>query len=276
MNLVAPAATRAVLRRACDGEGADEALELLARLRDPADEERIVKWIAADGEGVNSDAAALWGTPAVVQAFLAQEDADEGMLALSQCGFRFGVEEDDPGYAEWKRALARGQGLPAARKLLLMAPERHRAWNLEGRRKDQPWIVKFLRRCYETREHEHGDRALGTLAMRDPDARAEYWSAMRAGRYRWINDWQDTEAMTLGFDWATLPFWAEELESNCCRINPRIDSMFDDLFGIDDLYGANDYGVGIPPSRRVRAWFELYGGEPRWSKLARMCLPVPE
>ena len=271
-----PERTKALLRRECEGESADDALRLLARLRDPADEQRIVKWIAADSDGAEYYAAALWGTPPITQALLSREKPDKGLLALSQCGFWFGVEEDEPGHADWEAALMRGDAGGMVQSLLFDAAERHGALMFDREHRPQPWLERYLRRCFKLREHEQGDVALGLLAIRDPKARAQYWAAMRAGRYRWINDWQDERAMTLGFDWVTLPFWAEELESNCCRINPRIDSMFEKLFGIDELYRANDLAVGLPPSWRVRFWFEHYGGDPRWSEIAQTCLPVPE
>jgi len=277
MDSVAPKRVRARLRRECEGKNADEALELLARIQDPADEERIVKWVSGDGPGSTNESAARWGTPAIIDAFRSRKEPNESLLALSQCGFRFGLEDDDPAHAAWRAALLRGEGLAAARGLIADDPARPWGSFFHGGTDEwQPWMSGALQLRYNSREEGHSPIYLGTLAIHEKGARAEYWSAMRAGRYRWVSDWADTRAMTLGMDWCTLPFWAEELESNCCRINPRIDSMFDDLFGIGGLYSASDDGLGQPPSRRVRTWFELYGGEPRWSKLAGMCIPEPE
>ena len=83
--------------------------------------------------------------------------------------------------------------------------------------------------------------------------------------------------MTLGFDFATLPHWAEELESNCCRIAGNVESIFSDQFhGIVGLNSCANHGIGEPGSRRVRTWFELYGGDVRWSRIARRFVPEPE
>ncbi|MHC4934001.1 MAG: hypothetical protein ACYTGV_17640 [Planctomycetota bacterium] len=133
-------------------------------------------------------------------------------------------------------------------------------------RRKPEWMKKELERRYETRELGRADEVLGQLATW-PDARAreEYWSIMKSGRYRWINDWYEDHAITLGHDFATLPHWTRELESNCCRIAGRLDGLFEDLFDIGVLYSCASSGIGEPLSERVREWFELYGGTMEWS-----------
>lgn len=55
-------------------------------------------------------------------------------------------------------------------------------------------------------------------AWGDPSARAEYWKAVRDGRYRILDDAGEPFVLTLGHDLgATLPHWIAETESNCCR-----------------------------------------------------------
>ena len=60
--------------------------------------------------------------------------------------------------------------------------------------------------------------ALGLLVLAgDTRARAELWSGIRAGRYRWICYENDDDALTLGWSPATFPQLVEELHTNCCR-----------------------------------------------------------
>jgi HEAT repeat protein len=292
---------RALLRRASEGEDPGSALELLARLQHPDDEARIVNWIADDPKA--AELVGAWCSPAIAAAVRKKAQGAEvsidGGLCMTQCGFDLDLrvlerapEEDDESeettihaanpkdagkqeVREFKVALAAGRGQVAAQALLKRHPQLH-WWYLGDVGPRWPWMKAALQQRYAAREHGEMQVVLCELATWDAGARSEYWSIMRAGRYRWINDCQESHGMTLGFDFATLPFWAEELESNCCRINPRIDVMFRKLFGIDDLNDCTRYGIGQPPSRRVRSWFELYGGDLRWSKLARQFLPVPE
>ena len=115
--------------------------------------------------------------------------------------------------------------------------------------------------------------ALRALAG-DVAARADFWSAARAGRYRWIHHRFDKELFTLGFDSGTLPHWVNDLESNCCRIS---DGLGHRLFAWPfqeavpgrgmSLEVGNKYGVGLPLSVQARLWHGANGGAWEFSPL---------
>jgi hypothetical protein len=111
----------------------------------------------------------------------------------------------------------------------------------------------------------------------DHVARAEFWSALRAGRYRWIDYHFDGEMHTLGHDWGTLPHWISDLDSNCCRVSGGLaDAGFERPFGAPNVYGSERMGVGEPLSERLRTWLRLAGGRWAWSPLLDRWLPQPE
>jgi HEAT repeat protein len=129
----------------------------------------------------------------------------------------------------------------------------------------------------------------------DRKARAAFWSAMRAGRYRWVHYNFGGDTHTLGRDPQVLPHWLADMDSNCCRIS---DGMAYDVFGDPflepqgwgnhSLYDANDSGIGRPPSRYALDLFRMTGGEWMWSPIQddgsigrtaatrQAMIPVPE
>ena len=222
-----------------------------------------------------------WRSPKIAKALLAHDD--HYMLVDSQVGFELGgldgVGRDDWSFDEagYRAAFRKGEGMAKTRSLLAKHPRLFWSLHTHDGGPRWPWMKEELQRRYVVRDYGSFDAILGQLATWDDTARTEYWSIMRAGRYLWFDNSGWTHALTLGFDFATIPHWAEELESNCCRIAGRVAGGIEDLFlGIIDLYGCADYGIGQPGSRRVRTWFELYGGDPRWSRAARCFIPEPE
>mgnify|MGYP001813048086 FL=1 len=59
------------------------------------------------------------------------------------------------------------------------------------------------------------------------------------------------------------------MENNCCRIAGGPESIWEDHLGLNVLYGRESSGVGEPPARRVRQWFERNGGDMVFSPLSR-------
>jgi len=111
----------------------------------------------------------------------------------------------------------------------------------------------------------------------DAHARAELWSAMRAGRYRWTHNDVDPLALTLGRDSAVLPHWVEDLDSNCCRISDGMgDGVFEKAFGMPCIYDPNRVGVGRPTSEFVRTWMGLFAARFVWSEFLDRHVPEPE
>jgi len=248
------------------------AMELLARIRDPLDASRVAQWVAA-GKDEGEDASGWWH-PAISKAIVGATDTESTNRVLAQTGLYFECDNELP---QFEAAVLRGDGLEALRKLLADRVDLSwRSYQPDGGPR-WPWMKDALQRRCDAREYGRLDQHLGQLATWDDRARHEYWSIMRAGRYRWIVDWEETHAMTLGFDFATVPHWAEELDSNCCRISGRVAGMFEHLFeGTDELYSRADHGIAQPPSERVRDWFEFYGGDMRWSPILRRFIPKPE
>jgi HEAT repeat protein len=256
-----------------EDESSGLALAQLAFIGDPQDRARVVD--ALGGEWL-MDEEVSWRHPKL-EAYLMEEarkagGKEAGNLLHYQSGLLLigSSEEED---RRLLHAAREGKGADAVRELLARRIEVF--WQTYGRRK-QAWMKGELERRYEARESGRQDEVLGQLASwPDPRARAEYWSILRAGRYRWLCENEEYHH-TLGHDFATLPHWARDLESNCCRISPSVEGIFEGLFGIDAIYHCARSGVGEPPSERVREWFELWGGEMEWSPLVRRFVAKPE
>lgn len=139
---------------------------------------------------------------------------------------------------------------------------------------DDPRVRAYLARLRERRDLGLSWYATGQLAvLGDAAARAEFWGAMQDGRYRIIDESEAFER-TLGWDIAaTMPFWIDQLRSQCCRI---VTGMSGDI--VEDVLGVRD-GFQSPyrtPYRRARDLWESAGGrfvrsriltrgnDPRW------------
>jgi len=266
-----PVRFRKILRQS----QAPYALALLARIRDPADAGRVAAWITSGKDEFWE--ADSWRHPEIANALLNLKDEEDSHRIMTQCGLYLDTEDDSPDDVRLLAAMRRGKGVDAVRQLLARRVDLFWHFGCDGVGPRWPWMKRELQRRYDAREYGDLHEKLGQLATWDGAARHEYWSILRAGRYRWIVDFDETHAATLGFDFATLPHWVEELESNCCRISGRVEGIFEKLFeGPGDLYHRADSGIGQPPSQRVRDWFELYGGPMRWSPILGRFLPEPE
>jgi hypothetical protein len=139
------------------------------------------------------------------------------------------------------------------------------------------WIERELARRCEQHELGELDQMLAYLAAwPDRNAREEYWSLMKAGRYYWIMSCPDWGMMTLGRRLETLPAWMDIMESNCCMLSGNVEGVFEDGFDIDALYNSASSGIGQSPAVRAYQWFELYGGEMEYSPLVNRFVARPE
>jgi HEAT repeat protein len=114
--------------------------------------------------------------------------------------------------------------------------------------------------------------ALAELALAGHrTARWEYWSALRAGRYRWINAHiGDVRSLSLGWDQATFPHWIEDVDSNCCRVSGELEDLFETAVGAEECYSPPHNGLGEPRSRFLRSELERLGGAFVWAPIFRL------
>jgi len=189
------------------------------------------------------------------------EDFWDDARMESQVGFElYDVRErydvfDDPGLAT---ALGKGEGLAHTRALLAKDIELFWRWEMAPTATGPrwPWMKVELQRRYGFRDYGSFPHVLRQLATWDATARAEYWSILRGGRYMWLEKPGGSHTLTLGFDFATVPHWTEELESNRCRISVCVGDALVDLVGEGvDATHMEYNGSGVPRSQRVRAWF---------------------
>ena len=114
-------------------------------------------------------------------------------------------------------------------------------------------------------------------AAGDAAARAEFWSAQRAARYRWLHYETDPVIHTLGRDPSVLPHWVMDLDANCCRVSDGLASeVFEEPFGTPHLYDSERTGLGQALSDRAKTWLELMGGRFVWSPLLKRFVAEPE
>ncbi len=140
---------------------------------------------------------------------------------------------------------------------------------------DRPAVRTFLQRVRDRRSLGLYAEATAQLAsMGDDAARAESLRALRAGRYRWVDTvFADAHVAIFGDDIkGMIPFWLDELESNCCRaVIAR--GVFEKLFGLDP-HVLGDTG-GETESTRMRRWWAAHEhDEFRFSRIANRWIPI--
>lgn len=142
-----------------------------------------------------------------------------------------GEQETDqraPWGARCRKLIADGR----ADRALVLALENLDLIPFDLWRLDRPEVRAFLERMRREREHGLYHEATAALAcMGDPAARGETFAALQAGRYRWLDELSGEPAYaTLGYDLTRMvPFWIDQLESNCCR-NCVAENVLEDLF----------------------------------------------
>lgn len=274
-----PVRTTALLRRwaapPVTMEAAQVARGALLRLGDRPSLAMLLPWLRAPGgergsQYADLDTAARLRLPEVVQALRAwiealppnHEDRNELLRALVVAlGWPdeawVDVEQDDDVPAERQAevvaAVLRGDLGPLRAAYLhpekLPGPGERPVWKRIGR----------------------------AAAAGDREARGAFWSAMRAARYKWVHYHFEPWLQTLGRDPSTLPHWAEDLDSNCCRISDGLaHDAFEGNYGLPDLYDRHREGVGGPLSAFVADWMDLAAGDWVWSPHLGRFLPAPE
>lgn len=118
-----------------------------------------------------------------------------------------------------------------------------------------PVVRRFLERMRVEREYKLYAEATALLAsIGDVGARRETEAALRAGRYRWMDEnFSVSELCLLGDDvQGTVPFWIEELQSSCCRATIP-ENLFRNRFGVRiDEYSSGGESV----YEQVRRWWQ--------------------
>jgi hypothetical protein len=283
-----PQALRSLLRawmRAPDPDVASVGAEWLLDLGDPAAAPDLIRWVAGrDPEDVGALLPRLARSACPeVEAFLRRRALDP------EAG------EDDARAAEVALAVLHGLPLWPAESVVsarLEEPDRRRvrALVLDGRPIDalllaaqpelagreptvalaglglvrDPRVHALLCEFRDRRELGRHTAAVYELAIGgDRAARAEMWGGCEEGRYMWIDD-AGADALTLGRDLTTIPFWIREMESNCCRFVP-VNSLFRHLLGVEPDIGPFWARTRADAARR---WWARYGSRLRWSELA--------
>jgi len=247
--------------RNADPEVRAFAFPRLIALGDVARKDAIVEWLRAVPDAIDEALEHGAGYPGLTPLLLKRARAGDDYgcwdLLRYQGAPRLLLDEFDVAEeASLRKLAAAGHGLDWVRAML--GAHRNIAW--DGHDHARPaWLLEELRRRLEARAVPVHTMFPALVAWPDEKAQAEYWSIMRAGRYRWVADVQDDAAATLGWNLSALVHWAFELESNCCRANPRPDSLFERLIGDATLSSCAHSGIGQPGTERVRERFDLYG-----------------
>jgi hypothetical protein len=136
-----------------------------------------------------------------------------------------------------------------------------------------PRVRAYLVRLLGRRDLGHYWYATGQLAaMGDPAARAEFWGAMQDGRYR-IIDHANFFTRTLGWDLgATMPFWIDELRSQCCRIVTGGGDIVERVLGLENGCFSSPWRTA---HRRAKELWESAGGRFVKSRIAGHWVPAP-
>lgn len=223
------------------------AREVLVALRDEASRAALLSDPLAPW--LTSQALARWPGPGPLAALWARIDAP-----ARSADDRADDRDDD------LDAVAQALGWPADVPLFNGGlAERERAPATEALRRGD---LEALRALYPDPERLPGPgelpvwRRLGREALAGRrEARRDFWSALRAGRYRWFHGRFEPDVHTLGFDPSTLPHWVEDLDSNCCRISDGLaHDAFEGNYDTPDVYDRHRLGVGGPVSAFVVAW----------------------
>jgi HEAT repeat protein len=208
---------------------------------------RIVEWLRGPAPQVEWTCLPFRRCPTPeIEAYLRAVAADEGRDESDRFHAR---EELDAMGADPVTALARIRATPeletAAFDAGSLGTEEARA---------------FLRELLARRGSVSYPTVLGHLAKTgDVKARRELWSAVRAGRYRWICYENDQEQLTLGNDPQTFAGFADHLETNCCRAG-YVAHYFKDMTGLSDVPDYEPLGQDGTPMRVFSRWLDQWGG----------------
>jgi HEAT repeat protein len=184
------------------------------------------------------------------------------------------VDDEEYGRDDALEALARAQGLPTRVWLA--------GWLAEGSREDElraavlAGEMEKVRAAVLAPPTAAWDRLAEAARAGDVAATAELWSALRAGRYRWLNEAWEKGHHSLPNDAAALPHWVSDLDSNCCRVSDGLDErVFEEPYAIVDLYASERAGVGQAPSAKALTAL-AWTGRWTWSPVLDRYVPRAE
>jgi hypothetical protein len=281
----APAEFTDALRRirAADGDDFDLASDWLVDLGDP---EAAAAEAAGPAPPFGFDYARLARSGSTdvrrliedrVRATIESGEKDGG--AVAALALMNGLPEDSTGAlrlddAPYPRAAAEavlaGRPVDGLAAVLALSPDDEHG-NVGAC--DDPRVRAYLVRLRERRELGHYWYATGQLAaMGDPAARTEFWGAMEDGRYR-IAHFSNFYERTLGWDIAaTMPFWIDELRSQCCRIVMGGGDIVGELLDLENRCFSSPWRI---PYRRAKELWDSAGGRFVRSRIADHWVPAP-
>lgn len=283
LETAAPEALTASLRaiRRAGGDAAEQATEWLVAMGDAETAGQVAaeptegRWSWSDLARTRSPRVREVLEAAVRERLRTDESGGEWETAAGALAVWHGLPDeaaacfDTPSRAAAEAALD-GRPVDALVAILAAAPdEPHGPVGLV----DDPRVRAYLARLRERRDLELYWYATGQLAvLGDPGARADFWGAMQDGRYRIMDDAEEFER-TLGWDLAaTMPFWIEELRSQCCRmVTGSAGDIVEDVLGGE---GAFDSRYRTPYVRATEVWSAARGRFVR-SRIAGHWVPAP-
>lgn len=242
----------------------------LARLGDPESAARLVAWMEGRDEDAHEDFHRLARTRSPVVVRFLRDAGRPRALAQAlgvpepcAAGLEVPPKNDaSPRARQFRRRLATGDGVGAVAALVTPPPDEKIAnIGLVG----HPAVTRYLRRLQSRRDLGLYWWATGQLMLQgDRAARAEVRDVVHAGRYMTMEALGDTRVLSLGHDPATIAYWIEELETNCCRISTYGGNVVGELLGFDGIARAR--GLETPKARVDRAW-DPRRDTLRWSQI---------
>jgi hypothetical protein len=279
LETAAPEAFRESLRKLAAGDdGLPAAREMLLEIGDPVSGARLAAWFPEDDRLARSPSPetrkSLEGRvrAAAAAGSSSRDDLGAATASLAVCA---GLPEDAAGWGFADPPTSAVDALLAGRPIDWLATclasrpdERH--GNVGA--VDDPRVRAYLVRLRERRDLGEYWYATGQLAaMGDPASRSDFWGAMQDGRYRVMDEAEEFER-TLGWNLPeTMPFWIDELRSQCCRITT---SATGDI--VKETLGLDCYeSPWRIPHRRAKELWDAAGGRFVKSRIADLWVPAP-
>lgn len=125
---------------------------------------------------------------------------------------------------------------------------------------DDPRITAYLEGLQRRRHLGYRPWATAELAIAgDRGARAETWTAIERGHYRWC-DHLDARQSTLGHDFGLVPHWIDFTEASCCQ-HPTATTVIRWLLPLDDGTGGARFTDADLYRRWWREWAPVGEGK---------------
>jgi HEAT repeat protein len=247
------------------------ALLMLLQIGDPPSAGKLIGMVGASQD---YEDLARTRSPEVEQFLVAETEAgkagaSEGLFAY--LGFRWLAPE---GAAATVARARGGQAIPDM--LAALEDREQHTVDPELGLVHDPRVLGWLKRQRHERRFEQSSVLCALVLAGDRDAKEELWSMIRCGRHRLLYNAFDERVFTLDWDFATLPHWIEELDSNCCRVAGGLESLFEEKLGGSWLHDRPGSGLGEPRSRRARTELLRRGGRFVWSPLVDHFVAAPD